>query len=994
MKSKRKLQDILSQASCKGKKICKVHKYCIAVISILILALISTALIWPGFLKSKADFSINLIQNDWTTDGTKDGVVYVPGEGLELASSPLKWQEGGVTVASGDTVLRQDEQYISDSNGGAYVVWKQKDCVNYNDPGFNMCQDELGATSYYDKTYIQKINGDGEIQWPIGNPNPSGFLIADAVSQYGPSKIMPDGVGGVFVIWIDFYDDGSNLYENIYGKRLNSDGSIYGGWSSSGTPIARVPYPREEQDLQVIPNSLGGFDVFWKYDQVQNYYDIYAQRVNGSGAIQWPVGSVSLNGKRITNIPNGTALRDDKNDNSSYTLADGSGNTYIFWNNGGNSNEQDIYAQKIDGDGEILWPLDPLPSLEGIPVVTATNQQTDFSLTLDISDKDVLVSWIDYRSGNNGSDIYTQKINSNGAIQWPIGNADIGGIPISINTFPGSGYGKSNIDSTLLSTGDFLISWNDNRSGQSDQEHIYAQKINQDGIIQWTPNGDQNGLLIYGTALGAQYVPDVIADDTGGAFITWEGMILDPFATGVSVKRINGDGSTYSGWSDGGIFISDPQLGEGSGFGRQEIIPAGTDEWMVFWKYQLSGTLEYNKIYAQKIGLPEYIPAGTMVSSILDATGIADWKNIDWTLGAGSGGQLGVQIRTAESFPGNLALLDTATASATSSLIIPGVFSLTPDKAKDNSMEFPGNFWVSDDGSTIPPDYPPADFYPQEFEIDWTEAQTVSKIYIKSTTDQQALDSMPSEYSIETWNGSSWDIQCTQANDTDGAPETIECIFPKAKSTTKAKIVMQNCIAGKENGFNQFAFGEFEAYSGGVWSDPNWSGPSITSPGAIPDEIPNGQYIQYKMTLNSASSLSPILQSVTLSGDPSGPEPPIPPNQPNSPSFTPEEINEAPETPAEETGETVTPPVFQSNTLEEVQATLMPDFPADWGIDYIWGRAQWALDHRRGIYQLYLDYLGRAPSSEEVNWQFAHEPNIYNIQFYMLISPEFLSKHK
>jgi len=60
-----KTKKILNQISCKGKKIYKVHKYCIAIISILVLTFVATAFMYPGFLKTKGS-AFTISQDDWS----------------------------------------------------------------------------------------------------------------------------------------------------------------------------------------------------------------------------------------------------------------------------------------------------------------------------------------------------------------------------------------------------------------------------------------------------------------------------------------------------------------------------------------------------------------------------------------------------------------------------------------------------------------------------------------------------------------------------------------------------------------------------------------------------------------------------------------------------------------------------------------------------------------------------------------------------------------
>jgi hypothetical protein len=68
----------------------------------------------------------------------------------------------------------------------------------------------------------------------------------------------------------------------------------------------------------------------------------------------------------------------------------------------------DIYAQRVDTSGNILW------ATNGVPVSTATNGQSSPKI-LPIDGGGAILTWTDYRGGAN-YDIYAQRLNANGTI--------------------------------------------------------------------------------------------------------------------------------------------------------------------------------------------------------------------------------------------------------------------------------------------------------------------------------------------------------------------------------------------------------------------------------------------------------------------------------------------------------------------------------------------------------------------------------------------------
>jgi len=86
-------------------------------------------------------------------------------------------------------------------------------------------------------------------------------------------------------------------------------------------------------------------------------------------------------------------------------VADGLGGAIIVFRDNRAINT-DIYAQRVDADGNVLWLVDAMP------ICTANNVQ---SLPLVIPDGSggAIIAWQDFRSGNV-VDIYAQRVNSSG----------------------------------------------------------------------------------------------------------------------------------------------------------------------------------------------------------------------------------------------------------------------------------------------------------------------------------------------------------------------------------------------------------------------------------------------------------------------------------------------------------------------------------------------------------------------------------------------------
>ena len=112
-----------------------------------------------------------------------------------------------------------------------------------------------------------------------------------------------------------------------------------------------------------------------------------------------------------------------------------------------------------------------------------------------------IVTWEDSRSGNY--DIYAQRVNASGAVQW---TAD----GVALCTATGSQWAPT---ITSDGAGGAIVTWQDYRSGNYD---IYAQRVNASGAVQWTADG-----VALCTATGYQGAPTITSDGAGGAIVTW-----------------------------------------------------------------------------------------------------------------------------------------------------------------------------------------------------------------------------------------------------------------------------------------------------------------------------------------------------------------------------------------------------------------------------------------------------------------------------------------
>ena len=158
-----------------------------------------------------------------------------------------------------------------------------------------------------------------------------------------------------------------------------------------------------------------------------------------------------------------------------------------------------LYCAVTAGSAVAAWSSDPTVNNA---ISTAVDRQYAQTIISDGSGG-AIITWQDQRGGA-GSDIYAQRIDASGVVQWTVD-----GVAISTAT-------DNQMSPTMISdgSGGAIITWQDDRSGTN--WDIYAQRINAGGAVQWEANG-----VAISTAANDQAPPTIIGDGSGGAIVTW-----------------------------------------------------------------------------------------------------------------------------------------------------------------------------------------------------------------------------------------------------------------------------------------------------------------------------------------------------------------------------------------------------------------------------------------------------------------------------------------
>lgn len=359
------------------------------------------------------------------------------------------WTADGVPVCTAP--FDQTAPMIaSDGDGGAIIVWV--DFRNGTDRDI----------------YAQRIDQFGTVRWAA-----DGVAVCSVTNnQYAPA-IAPDGAGGAIVVWYDY----RSLRYDIYAQHIDANGALQ--WMNGGAPVC-TKFSNQNSPV-IVADGAGGAVIAW-LDLRNSNADVFAQRLDGSGAPQWTTDGVAV----CTDLASQTGA---------VIASDGSSGAVIAWRDQRSGNA-DIYGQRMDATGVARW------TANGAVICNAAYDQTHPSIGTDGAGG-VVLAWQDGRSSTS-FDIYAQRMNAAGAAQWTTNGVAL------------CAAAADQVEPSLAadSAGGAFVAWQDVRNANAD---IYAQHVAANGMVQWATDG-----VAMCTATADQTLPAAVSDGSTGITATWQ----------------------------------------------------------------------------------------------------------------------------------------------------------------------------------------------------------------------------------------------------------------------------------------------------------------------------------------------------------------------------------------------------------------------------------------------------------------------------------------
>jgi hypothetical protein len=400
-----------------------------------------------------------------------------------------------ISIAVDDTLTGTaiDDSLTTDGNGGGIVVWSDDRNGDYD-------------------VYIQKVDSSGIIKWTS-----KGIQVSNLSGNASAINIIPDSAGGAIIAWVE--------NDSIRMQRVDSLGNPKWIPGMNGISIDTVnPF----KGLKMVRLDSLSTILYWIKGGLAD--TLFMQLVDSTGAKKWsPKDTVYAGSSNIINFTAigdsgvsfvawailGDSIRINKvletgeevwgdsgvavaltgtNMSGMSLVWDGADGAFLVWKNQDTDLEK-VKAQRFNSAGSPQW---------GSPVELTSYASVECNLQAIPDGSDgIIVAWEDIRNGN--SDIYAQRLSSGGVQQWNPGYD----IPVCVSPIT---QDKVNIVSD--GDGGAIIVWKDERTVKSG---IYAQRIDNNGLILW----DENGVAISDSGFTTDTDPNIISDGKGNAIISW-----------------------------------------------------------------------------------------------------------------------------------------------------------------------------------------------------------------------------------------------------------------------------------------------------------------------------------------------------------------------------------------------------------------------------------------------------------------------------------------
>ena len=296
----------------------------------------------------------------------RSGLSDVYSQRLDSLGAAL-WTSNGVALVTNGWGQRAAD-LVPDAAGGAIASW------------------EDGRSGTHTDIYSQRISAQGAVQWAA-----DGVSVCSATGFQGVPKALADGAGGCIVTWQD--NRSGTFSGDIYAQRLTGSGSVL--WATDGASICSAT--GNQYAPSIDRDGSTGAVIAW-VDTRTATWAIFAQRINTSGSALWATDGVYAGGSTLG------LVWDPR------VVADGAGGAIVGWwgpqYSGTSTTGLNIYAQRLNQFGSLLW------ASNGSPICEAVGDQTAVTVVSD-ANEGVIAAWTDGRAATKA--VFAARLTSSGS---------------------------------------------------------------------------------------------------------------------------------------------------------------------------------------------------------------------------------------------------------------------------------------------------------------------------------------------------------------------------------------------------------------------------------------------------------------------------------------------------------------------------------------------------------------------------------------------------
>ncbi len=332
-----------------------------------------------------------------------------------------------------------------------------------------------------------------------------------------------DADGNLCIVWSDTRTGDRDVYAML----IDPEGNQL--WNE---PLQVTDHVGRQEDPHVFPADDGNWIITWidyRNDvNIEDKGDVYIQKINPDGEELWTENGVEV----CVNTEKQISVQ---------SFSDGDGGAVSIWVDG-RSGSADIYAQRTNSDGVVQWTTD------GLPVASGLGDQGNLGGGGFTSDTDgaggIIAGWVDNRDATN-QNLYVQRIDVNGDLVW---SEEQGG-----RLLCGYDEEQTGLKMSPDGNGGAFFVWQDKRNDVAFGD-VYGQRVDADGNDFWTENGE-----VICDATNAQSSLRIVNTEAGAAIVVWEDTRVDGISIDLYMQRISGESSMALSWGSGteGIALCD-----------------------------------------------------------------------------------------------------------------------------------------------------------------------------------------------------------------------------------------------------------------------------------------------------------------------------------------------------------------------------------------------------------------------------------------------------